>query len=142
MDRLLPPGFLGKVWVAKSPWVDQLQALRKISHHDNVLAGTVPWVPSQSQRGLPLQQLALSDSIPPSIGNYPLLQTLDLSNISHWENPSQCCKLNHAIQTQSSFNSLMGSIPNSLTRSPSLTILALQQKNISWGRLGHPLRVW
>jgi hypothetical protein len=60
----------------------------------------------------------LTPTIPPSVANSTMPFRLNLS-----------------------FNSFMGSIPNSLTQYPSLTILALQQKNISWGQLGHHLRV-
>lgn len=145
----------GQVIAIQLPWkglggkisekISQLQALRKISLHDNVLAGSVPWALGflPKLRGVYLFNNRLSGSIPSSIGNCLLLQTLDLSNnalsgtIPSLENSTRLIRLNL------SFNSLMGPFPNSLTRSNSLTFLALQHNNLSgsipntWGGIGN-----
>ncbi|KAM3689930.1 hypothetical protein ACJW31_09G082900 [Castanea mollissima] len=144
----------GQVIALQLPWkglggkisekIGQLQALRKISLHDNVLAGSVPWSLGflPNLRGVYLFNNQLSGSIPPSIGNCLLLQTLDLSNnaltgaIPSLENSTRLIRLNL------SFNSLTGTIPNSLAKSHSLIFIALQHNNISgsipntWGQIG------
>jgi len=146
----------GQVIAIQLPWkglggrisenIGQLQALRKLSLHDNVLAGAVPsslgFLPNL--RGVYLFNNRLSGSIPPSIGNCPLLQTLDLSNNSLTGSiPASVANSTRLFRLNLSFNSLTGSIPNSLTQSPSLTILALQHNNISgsipntWGAKGN-----
>ncbi|XP_059462184.1 probably inactive leucine-rich repeat receptor-like protein kinase IMK2 [Corylus avellana] len=146
----------GQVIALQLPWkglggrisdkISQLQALRKISLHDNVLAGAVPsslgFLPNL--RGVYLFNNRLSGSIPPSIGNCPLLQTLDLSNNSlTGAIPPSVANSTKLFRLNLSFNSLTGSIPNSLTQFPSLTILALQHNNISgsipntWGAKGN-----
>lgn len=146
----------GQVIAIQLPWkglggqisdkIGQLQALRKISLHDNVLAGTIPsslgFLPNL--RGVYLFNNRLSGSVPPSIGNCPLLQTLDLSNNSlTGAIPPSVANSTRLFRLNLSFNSLTGSIPNTLSQSPSLTILALQNNNISgsipntWGAKGN-----
>ncbi|XP_015897404.3 probably inactive leucine-rich repeat receptor-like protein kinase IMK2 [Ziziphus jujuba] len=146
----------GQVIAIQLPWkglggrisekIGQLQALRKISLHDNVLAGNVPmafgFLPNL--RGVYLFNNRLSGSIPPTIGNCPVLQTLDLSNNSlTGPIPPSIANSTRLFRVNLSFNSLSGSIPSSLTRSSSLTILALQQNNLSgsipnsWGGIGN-----
>ncbi|KAM2984066.1 hypothetical protein FF2_009921 [Malus domestica] len=134
----------GQVIAIQLPWrrlgglisekIGQLQALRKLSLHDNVLAGPVPlslgFLPNL--RGVYLFNNRLSGSVPPSIGNCPLLQTLDLSNNSLTGTiPSSLANPKKLYRLNLSFNSLSGSIPTSLTKSRSLTILALQHNNLS-----------
>ncbi|KAI3474378.1 hypothetical protein Pfo_029239 [Paulownia fortunei] len=134
----------GQVIAIQLPWkglggrisekIGQLQALRRLSLHDNVLVGPVPtslgFLPNL--RGIYLFNNRLSGSIPPSIGNCLLLQTLDLSNnqltgiVPHsLANSTRLYRLNL------SFNGISGSIPINLSQSPSLTFLALQHNNIS-----------
>ncbi|KAL5740304.1 hypothetical protein ACOSQ2_029484 [Xanthoceras sorbifolium] len=134
----------GQVIAIQLPWkglggrisekIGQLQALRKISLHDNLLVGPVPsslgFLPNL--RGVYLFNNRLSGSIPPSIGNCPILQTLDLSNNALTGTiPPSLANSSRFFRLNLSYNSLSGSIPLSLTRSPSLTILALQHNNLS-----------
>ncbi|GLT66126.1 hypothetical protein SLA2020_385130 [Shorea laevis] len=148
----------GQVIAIQLPWrglggrisekIGQLQALRKLSLHDNVLAGPVPWSLGflPNLRGVYLFNNRLSGSIPPSVGNCPNLQHLDLSNNSLTGSiPASLANSSRLYRINLSFNSLFGSIPVSLTRSPSLTILALQHNNLSgsipnsWGETGSNL---
>ncbi|KAJ8898953.1 hypothetical protein K2173_008453 [Erythroxylum novogranatense] len=143
----------GQVIAIQLPWrglggrisekIGQLQALRKISLHDNVLTGNVPsslgLLPNL--RGVYLFNNRLSGSIPPSIGNCPVLQTLDVSNNSLTGTiPPSLANSTRLFRLNLSFNSLTGSIPDSLTKPSSLTILALQNNSLngyipdSWGR--------
>ncbi|KAB1199242.1 putative leucine-rich repeat receptor-like protein kinase IMK3 [Morella rubra] len=126
--------------------IGQLPALRKISLHDNVLAGAIPWSLGflPSFRGVYLFNNRLSGSIPSPIGNCPLLQTLDLSNNALIGTiPPSLANSTKPFRFNLCFKSLTGSLPNSLTQSPSLTILALQPNNLSgsipntWGRTGN-----
>ncbi|KAL5550731.1 hypothetical protein UlMin_000907 [Ulmus minor] len=146
----------GQVIAIQLPWkglggrisekIGQLQALRKISLHDNFLSGNVPWSLGflPDLRGVYLFNNRLSGSIPPSIGNCPVLQTLDLSNNSLTGHiPPSLANSTRLFRLNFSFNSLSGSIPTSLAHSPSLTILALQHNNLSgsipssWGGVGN-----
>lgn len=124
--------------------IGQLQSLRKLSLHDNVIAGSVPWSLGflPNLRGVYLFNNRLSSSIPPSIGNCPNLQTLDLSNNALTGTiPASLANSTRLFRLNLSYNSFMGSIPVRLTRLPSLTILDLQHNNLSgsipntWGVL-------
>ncbi|KAF9680070.1 hypothetical protein SADUNF_Sadunf06G0081900 [Salix dunnii] len=145
--------FKGQVIAIQLPWkglggrisekIGQLQALRKISLHDNVLGGIVPRSLGllHNLRGVYLFNNRLSGSIPPSIGNCPVLHTLDVSNNSLFGTiPPSLVNSTRLYRLNLSFNSLMGSIPVSLTQSPSLIFLALQHNHLSgsipdtWGR--------
>ncbi|KAJ7950049.1 Receptor-like kinase [Quillaja saponaria] len=141
----------GQVIAIQLPWkglggrisekIGQLQALRKISLHDNVLAGTVPWSLGflPNLRGVYLFNNRLSGSIPPSIGNCPMLQTFDVSNNSLVGTiPPSLANSTRLYRLNLSFNSISGSIPISFTLSPSLTFLALQHNNLS----GHIPNSW
>ncbi|KAK0584765.1 hypothetical protein LWI29_018319 [Acer saccharum] len=134
----------GQVIAIQLPWkglrgrvsekIGQLQALRKISLHDNLLVGPVPWSLGflPKLRGVYLFNNRLSGSIPPSIGNCLVLQTLDLSNNAlTGKIPPSLANSTRFFRLNLSYNSLSGSIPLSLTRSPSLTFLALQHNNLS-----------
>ncbi|KAF5941027.1 hypothetical protein HYC85_022194 [Camellia sinensis] len=134
----------GQVIAIQLPWkglggriserIGQLQALRRISLHDNVLAGTVPYSLGflPNLRGVYLFNNRLSGSIPPSIGHCPVLQTLDLSNNQLTGTiPPSLANSTKLYRLNLSFNSIMGSIPVSLTQSSSLTFLALQHNNLS-----------
>ncbi|OVA07833.1 Protein kinase domain [Macleaya cordata] len=134
----------GQVIVIQLPWkglggrisekIGQLQALRKLSLHDNFITGTIPsslgFLPNL--RGVQLFNNRLSGSIPPSIGSCPLLQTIDLSNnVLTGSIPNSLANSTKLYRVNLSFNSFTGSIPISLTQSPSLTFLALQHNNLS-----------
>ncbi|GLT78888.1 hypothetical protein SLA2020_504070 [Shorea laevis] len=134
----------GQVIVIQLPWrslggritekIGQLQALRKLSLHDNQIGGSIPqalgFLPNL--RGVQLFNNQVTGSIPPSLGSCPLLQTLDLSNNSLTGNiPESLANSTKLLWLNFSYNSLSGSIPVSLTRSPSLTFLALQYNNLS-----------
>lgn len=144
----------GEVIAIQLPWkglggrisekIGQLQALRKLSLHDNVIAGPVPTSLSflPNLRGVYLFNNWLSGSIPPSIGRSPLLQTLDLSNnqLTGTISPS-LANSTRLYRLNLSHNALSGSIPVSFTQSPSLTFLALEHNNLSgsipdtWGSM-------
>ena len=134
----------GQVIVIQLPWrglggqisekIGQLQALRKLSLHDNVIEGSIPsslgFLPNL--RGVQLFNNKLSGSIPPSLGSCPLLQTLDIStNLLTGTIPDSLANSTKLFRLNLSFNSFSGSIPVSLTRSPSLIFLALQYNNLS-----------
>ncbi|XP_024012838.1 probable leucine-rich repeat receptor-like protein kinase IMK3 [Eutrema salsugineum] len=151
----------GQVIVIQLPWkslggrisekIGQLQALRKLSLHDNNLGGSVPLslglIPNL--RGVQLFNNRLSGSIPASIGVSRFLQTLDLSNNLLSEViPPNLADSSKLLRLNLSFNSLSGQIPVSLTRSSSLQFLALDHNNLSgsildtWGHNTSPhLRV-
>ncbi|KAL0316433.1 UNVERIFIED_CONTAM: putative inactive leucine-rich repeat receptor-like protein kinase IMK2 [Sesamum radiatum] len=134
----------GQVIAIQLPWkglggrisekIGQLQALRRISLHDNVLVGPVPtslgFLPNL--RGVYLFNNRLSGSIPPSIGNCLLLQTLDLSNNQlTGVIPPSLANSTRLYRLNLSYNGISGPIPVSLSNSPSLTLLALQHNNLS-----------
>jgi Leucine-rich repeat (LRR) protein len=144
----------GQVIVIQLPWrglggritekIGQLQALRKLSLHDNVIGGSIPsalgFLPNL--RGVQLFNNRLSGSIPPSLGSCPLLQTLDLSNnLLTGIIPASLANSTKLYRLNLSFNSFSGSIPVSLTHSLSLIFLHLQHNNLSgfipnsWGAL-------
>ncbi|KAK4268520.1 hypothetical protein QN277_025170 [Acacia crassicarpa] len=144
----------GQVIAIQLPWrglggrisekIGSLQALRKLSLHDNVLGGPVPWSLGflRNLRGVYLFNNRLSGSIPPSVGrNSPMLQSIDFSNNSlSGTIPPSLANSTRLYRLNLSFNSFSGSIPRTFTMSPSLTILALQHNNLSgsipdsWGR--------
>ncbi|XP_073156313.1 probably inactive leucine-rich repeat receptor-like protein kinase IMK2 [Henckelia pumila] len=134
----------GQVIAIQLPWkglggrisekIGQLQALRRLSLHDNFLAGSVPtslgFLPNL--RGVYLFNNRLSGSIPPSIGNCLVLQTLDLSNNQLVGTiPPSLANSTRLYRLNLSFNGLSGSIPSTLSQNPSLTFLALQNSNLS-----------
>lgn len=134
----------GQVIVIQLPWrglggrisekIGQLQALRKLSLHDNVVGGSIPsalgFLPNL--RGVQLFNNRLAGSIPPSLGSCPLLQTLDLSNnLLTGTIPSSLANSTKLYRLNLSFNSFTDSIPVSLTHSPSLSFLNLQHNNLS-----------
>ncbi|KAL5974683.1 putative leucine-rich repeat receptor-like protein kinase imk3 [Asimina triloba] len=134
----------GQVISIQLPWrglggqisekVGQLNALRKLSLHDNVISGRVPsslgFLPYL--RGVSLFNNRLSGSIPPSLGSCPLLQTLDLSNNSlTGPIPASLSNSTKLYRLNLSYNSISGSIPAGLSLIPTLTFLALQRNNLS-----------
>ncbi|KAL6326613.1 hypothetical protein AAG906_008475 [Vitis piasezkii] len=114
----------GQVIVIQLPWkglggrisekIGQLQALRKLSLHDNFIGGSIPsalgFLPNL--RGVQLFNNRFSGSIPPSIGSCPLLQTVDLSNNSlSGTIPDSLFNSTKFYRLNLSFNSFSGSIP-------------------------------
>ncbi|KAI8564306.1 hypothetical protein RHMOL_Rhmol03G0170800 [Rhododendron molle] len=145
----------GQVIVIQLPWkglggqitekIGQLQALRKLSLHDNMIGGPLPtalgFLPNL--RGVQLFNNRISGTIPPSLGLCPLLQNLDFSNnLLTGSIPYGLANSTKLLSLNLSFNSLSGSIPIGLTQSPSLTFLSLQYNNLSgsvpdtWGGNG------
>ncbi|XP_022764456.1 probably inactive leucine-rich repeat receptor-like protein kinase IMK2 [Durio zibethinus] len=134
----------GQVIVIQLPWrglggritekIGQLQALRKLSLHDNLIGGSIPRALGilPDLRGVQLFNNRLSGSIPASLGSSPLLQTLDLSNNSLIGTiPDSLANSTKLYRLNLSFNSFSGSIPVSITHSTSLIFLALQHNNLS-----------
>ncbi|CAI0452712.1 unnamed protein product [Linum tenue] len=134
----------GQVIVIQLPWkglggkltdkIGQLQALRKLSLHDNVVTGTIPQTLGvlPDLRGLQLFNNRFSGSIPPTLGSCPLLQNLDLGNNSlAGRIPDRLANATKLFRINLSYNSLSGPIPASLTHSPSLVYLDLQHNNLS-----------
>ncbi|KAE8688477.1 putative leucine-rich repeat receptor-like protein kinase IMK3 [Hibiscus syriacus] len=134
----------GQVIVIQLPWkglggritdkIGQLQALRKLSLHDNLIGGSIPRTLGilPDLRGVQFFNNRLSGSIPATLGSCPFLQTLDLSNnLLTGTIPESLANSTKLYRLNLSFNSFSGSIPVSLTRSTSLTFLALQHNNLS-----------
>ncbi|XP_010427417.1 PREDICTED: probable leucine-rich repeat receptor-like protein kinase IMK3 [Camelina sativa] len=134
----------GQVIVIQLPWkslggrisekIGQLQALRKLSLHDNNLGGSIPMslglIPNL--RGVQLFNNRLTGSIPASLGVSRFLQTLDLShNLLSEIIPPNLADSSKLLRLNLSFNSLSGQIPVSLSRSSSLQFLALDHNNLS-----------
>lgn len=134
----------GQVIVIQLPWkglggritekIGQLQALRKLSLHDNFIGGSIPsslgLLPNL--RGVQLFNNRFSGSIPASLGLCPLLQTLHISNnLLTGTIPPTLANSTKLYWLNLSFNSFSGPIPSSLARSVSLTFLALQHNNLS-----------
>ncbi|KDP44693.1 hypothetical protein JCGZ_01193 [Jatropha curcas] len=133
----------GEVIVIQLPWkglggkitdkIGQLQALRKLSLHDNLISGSIPKTLGiiPNLRGLQLFNNRFSGSIPPSLGSCLLLQNLDLSNNTLTGTiPSSLANSTKLFRLNLSYNSLMGSIPITLTNSFSLIFLDLQHNNL------------
>ncbi|CAI0398027.1 unnamed protein product [Linum tenue] len=134
----------GQVIVIQLPWkglggkltdkIGQLQALRKLSLHDNVVTGTIPQTLGvlPDLRGLQLFNNRFSGSIPPTLGSCRLLQNLDLgNNLLAGRIPDRLANATKLFRINLSYNSLSGPIPPSLTHSPSLAYLDLQHNNLS-----------
>ncbi|TYK25859.1 putative leucine-rich repeat receptor-like protein kinase IMK3 [Cucumis melo var. makuwa] len=134
----------GQVIVIQLPWkglggritekIGQLQALRKLSLHDNSIGGSIPsslgLLPNL--RGVQLFNNRLSGSIPASLGLSPVLQTLHISNnLLTGTIPPTLANSTKLYWLNLSLNSLSGPIPTTLARSVSLTFLALQHNNLS-----------
>ncbi|KAI4388009.1 hypothetical protein MLD38_000386 [Melastoma candidum] len=127
----------GQVIVLQLPWknlggrltekIEQFQALRKLSLHDNVIGGPIPFALGflPNLRGVQLFNNRFAGSIPPSLSGCPLLQTLDVSNNSLTrsipESLANCTKL---YRLNVSFNSISGSVPFGVISSPSFILLA------------------
>ncbi|KAL6531125.1 putative leucine-rich repeat receptor-like protein kinase imk3 [Orobanche hederae] len=146
----------GQVIVIQLPWrslggrltekISQLQALRKLSLHDNSIGGAIPtylgFLPNL--RGLQLFNNRFSGMIPSSLGFSSLLQTVDLGNNSlSGVIPASLVNSTRLFKVDLSYNMLSGSIPLSFAQSPSLIYLALQNNSLSgnipdsWGAYGN-----
>ncbi|KAL3654813.1 hypothetical protein CASFOL_000599 [Castilleja foliolosa] len=113
--------------------IGQLQSLRRISLHDNVLVGPVPTSLGslQSLRGVYLFNNRLSGMIPPSIGNCLNLQTLDLSNNQLIGIiPLSLAKLNWVYRLNLSHNLIVGKVPDELGNLSRLGFLDLSNNAI------------
>ncbi|CAN1276926.1 Probably inactive leucine-rich repeat receptor-like protein kinase IMK2 [Linum perenne] len=143
----------GRVIAIELPWkglggrisekIGQLQELRRISMHDNVLGGGIPLSIGnlRNLRGVYLFNNQLRGLIPASIGNCLALQALDVSNNSlSGPIPPSLGNSTRIYRMNLSYNSLIGPIPDSFSTSPSLVFLALEHNNLSdsipdsWGR--------
>ncbi|CAI0398019.1 unnamed protein product [Linum tenue] len=129
----------GQVIVIQLPWkglggkltdkIGQLQALRKLSLHDNVVTGTIPQTLGvlPDLRGLQLFNNRFSGSIPPTLGSCRLLQNLDLgNNLLAGRIPDRLANATKLFRINLSYNSLSGSIPLSLSNLSSLQVLELE----------------
>ncbi|XP_020581795.1 probably inactive leucine-rich repeat receptor-like protein kinase IMK2 [Phalaenopsis equestris] len=134
----------GKVIAIQLPWRDfeghitekigQLNALRKLSLHDNAISGQIPSALGflRELRGVYLFNNRLSGTIPPSIGSCIALQTIDISNnLLSGIIPSSLSNASRLYRLNLSFNNLTGSIPDGVASLPSLTYLTLQNNNLS-----------
>lgn len=134
----------GQVIVIQLPWkglggritekIGQLQALRKLSLHDNLIGGSIPSSLGilPNLRGVQLFNNRLSGSIPASLGLCPLLQTLDVSNnLLTGTIPPSLANSTKLYWLNLSHNSLSGPIPIKLAQSVSLSFLALEHNNLS-----------
>ncbi|GMI72622.1 inflorescence meristem receptor-like kinase 2 [Hibiscus trionum] len=134
----------GQVIVIQLPWkglggritekIGQLQALRKLSLHDNLIQGSIPRALGilPDLRGVQLFNNRLSGSIPATLGSCPLLQTLDLGNNSlTGVIPESLANSTKLYRLNLSYNSISGSVPGSFARSSSLVFLVLQHNNLS-----------
>ncbi|KAE8689629.1 leucine-rich repeat receptor-like protein kinase IMK2 [Hibiscus syriacus] len=146
----------GQFIVIQLPWkglggritekIGQLQALRKLSLHDDVIQGSIPRALGvlPDLRGVQLFKNRLSGSIPATLGSCPSLQTLDLSNNSlTGVVPESLANSTKLYRLNLSFNLISGSVPVSFARSSSLIFLDLQPNNLSgpipdsWGPQNH-----
>ncbi|KAK8629619.1 hypothetical protein V6N13_078452 [Hibiscus sabdariffa] len=134
----------GQVIVIQLPWkglggritekIGQLQALRKLSLHDNLIQGSIPRALGilPDLRGVQLFNNRLSGSIPATLGSCPLLQTLDLSHNSlTGVIPESLANSTKLYRLNLSFNSFSGSVPGGFGQSSSLIFLDLQHNNLS-----------
>ncbi|XP_050212295.1 probable leucine-rich repeat receptor-like protein kinase IMK3 [Mercurialis annua] len=120
----------GQVIVIQLPWkslggkltdkIGQLQALRKLSLHDNLITGPIPKTLGilPNLRGLQLFNNRFSGSIPSTLGLCPLLQTLDIgNNLLTGSIPDTLANATKLFRLNVSFNSLSGSFPVRISRS-------------------------
>ncbi|GFP92782.1 probable leucine-rich repeat receptor-like protein kinase imk3 [Phtheirospermum japonicum] len=116
--------------------IGQLQSLRRLSLHDNVLVGPVPTSLGslQNLRGVYLFNNRLSGTIPPSVGNCLNLQTLDLSNNQLIGIiPLSLAKLNRVYRLNLSHNLIVGNIPDEWGNLSKLAFLDLSN-NAFYGK--------
>ncbi|XP_015575707.3 probable leucine-rich repeat receptor-like protein kinase IMK3 [Ricinus communis] len=132
----------GQVIVIQLPWkglggkitdkIGQLQGLRKLSLHDNIIGGSIPKTLGilPNLRGVQLFNNRFSGSIPSSLGSCLLLQTLDLGNNSLTGIiPDSLANATKLFRLNVSYNSLSGPLPVRL--SPSLIYLDISNNAIN-----------
>ncbi|CAI0398017.1 unnamed protein product [Linum tenue] len=135
----------GQVIVIQLPWkglggkltdkIGQLQALRKLSLHDNVVTGTIPQTLGvlPDLRGLQLFNNRFSGSIPPTLGSCRLLQNLDLgNNLLAGRIPDRLANATKLFRINLSYNSLSGPIPLA-------NLSRLSSFNVSYNNLSGPV---
>ncbi|KAK1426943.1 hypothetical protein QVD17_15624 [Tagetes erecta] len=134
----------GRVIAIQLPWkglggkisskMENLHSLRRISLHDNLLAGPIPqslWL-LPNLRGVYLFNNRLSGSIPSSVTQSLSLQNLDLSNNQlNGTIPNIVSNSSKMYRFNLSYNAISGSIPPSFSLFRSLTFLALEHNNLS-----------
>ncbi|KAL0347521.1 UNVERIFIED_CONTAM: putative leucine-rich repeat receptor-like protein kinase IMK3 [Sesamum calycinum] len=136
----------GQVIAIQLPWkglggrisekIGQLQALRRLSLHDNVLLGPVPtslgFLPHL--RGVYLFNNRLAGSIPPSIASLSNLTMLEELNLSHNQIagriPDELGSLARLNSLDLSNNAISGSFPESLSKLSSLVTVNLKNNNL------------
>ncbi|KAF5805637.1 putative protein kinase RLK-Pelle-LRR-III family [Helianthus annuus] len=134
----------GQVIVIQLPWrglggqltskVGQLQALRKLSLHDNAIGGSVPKELGflLNLRGIQLFNNKFTGSIPPTLGSCTLLQSVDFSyNMFDDEIPTEFGNLVMLKSLDLSYNFINGGMPNSFSNLSSLTWLSLAHNNLN-----------
>ncbi|KAJ0750048.1 putative protein kinase RLK-Pelle-LRR-III family [Helianthus annuus] len=134
----------GQVIVIQLPWrglggqltskVGQLQALRKLSLHDNAIGGSVPKELGflLNLRGIQLFNNKFTGSIPPTLGSCTLLQSVDFShNMFDDEIPTEFGNLVMLKSLDLSYNFINGGMPNSFSNLSSLTWLNLAHNNLN-----------
>uniref|UniRef100_A0A453HSI9 Protein kinase domain-containing protein n=1 Tax=Aegilops tauschii subsp. strangulata TaxID=200361 RepID=A0A453HSI9_AEGTS len=117
--------------------VGQLTALRRLSIHDNAIAGAIPaalgFLPDL--RGLYLFNNRFSGAVPPEIGRCVALQSLDASNNRLTGLlPASLANSTKLIRLNLSRNSISGEIPAQVAASQSLLFLDLSYNRLS-GRI-------
>ncbi|CAI0398020.1 unnamed protein product [Linum tenue] len=134
----------GQVIVIQLPWkglggkltdkIGQLQALRKLSLHDNVVTGTIPQTLGvlPDLRGLQLFNNRFSGSIPPTLGSCRLLQNLDLgNNLLAGRIPDSLSNLSSLQVLELESNLLDGQIPEGMGNLQNLSILNLRRNQLA-----------
>ncbi|MFS7937126.1 putative protein kinase RLK-Pelle-LRR-III family [Helianthus anomalus] len=114
--------------------VGQLQALRKLSLHDNAIGGSVPKELGflLNLRGIQLFNNKFTGSIPPTLGSCTLLQSVDFSrNMFDNEIPTEFGNLVILKSLDLSYNYINGGMPNSFSNLSSLTWLNLAHNNLN-----------
>ncbi|KAM0895225.1 hypothetical protein ACQ4PT_023987 [Festuca glaucescens] len=115
----------------------QLVQLRRLSLHDNAIAGAIPsslgFLPDL--RGLYLFNNRFSGAVPPEIGRCLALQSFDASNnLLTGAVPGSVANSTKLIRLNLSRNAVSGEIPADVAASPSLVFL-----DLSYNRLSGPI---
>ncbi|XP_062201669.1 probable leucine-rich repeat receptor-like protein kinase IMK3 [Phragmites australis] len=114
--------------------IGQLTGLRRLSLHDNAIAGPIPaalgFLPDL--RGVYLFNNRFSGAVPPSIGRCIALQSFDASNNRLTGTiPPAVANSTKLIRLNLSRNDISGDIPAEVAASPSLLFLDLSHNNLS-----------
>ncbi|CAM0950519.1 unnamed protein product [Alopecurus aequalis] len=115
----------------------QLVQLRRLSLHDNAIAGAIPsslgFLPDL--RGLYLFNNKFSGAVPPEIGRCLALQSFDASkNLLNGVIPASIANSTKLIRLNLSRNAISGEMPEEVAASPSLVFL-----DLSYNRLSGPI---